>query len=161
MKVNGKQSKTRSDFGEVVKKKACKRACLQAFWRRVRDSNPRFLVGTRHFECRTFDLSDNSPRVYFNLFFQPIKIHSKNFWEEKQERKLKIIRFSSLKTPIKSRFFYGRNCQTVLNFRVSPVMTTSIRLHMYLQCATIIILIFGANVKDKYYFFLIKGVALQ
>ena len=29
---------------------------------------------------------------------------------------------------------------------------------MYLQCATIIILIFGANVKDKYYFFLIKGV---
>ena len=31
------------------------------FWRRVRDSNPRFLLGTRHFECRTFDLSDNSP----------------------------------------------------------------------------------------------------
>ena len=30
-------------------------------WRRVRDSNPRFLLGTRHFECRTFDLSDNSP----------------------------------------------------------------------------------------------------
>lgn len=48
-----------------------------------------------------------------------------------------------------------------IGFRVSPVMTTLIRLHMYLQCATIIILIFGANVKDKYYFFLIKGVALQ
>ena len=132
LKANGKQLKTRSDFEEVVKKKACKRACLQAFWRRVRDSNPRFLSGTHHFEWCTFDLSDNSPRVYFNLFFQPIKIHSKNFWEEKQERKLKIIRFSSLKTPIKSRFFYGRNCQTVLNFRVSPVMTTSIRLHIKL-----------------------------
>ena len=32
-------------------------------WRRVRDSNPRFLLGTRHFECRTFDLSDNSPYI--------------------------------------------------------------------------------------------------
>ena len=83
-----------------------------------------------HFECRTFDLSDNSPRVYFNLFFRPIKIHSKNFWEEKQERKLKIIRFSSLKTSIKSRFFYRRNYQTVLNFRVRPVMTASILLRI-------------------------------
>ena len=43
LKANGKQSKTRSDFEEVVKKKACKRACLQAFWRRVRDSNPRYI----------------------------------------------------------------------------------------------------------------------
>ena len=33
------------------------------FWRRVRDSNPRFLLGTQHFECCTFDHSDNSPYV--------------------------------------------------------------------------------------------------
>ena len=31
-------------------------------WRRVRDLNPRFsLRRTQHFECCTFDLSDNSP----------------------------------------------------------------------------------------------------
>ena len=29
-------------------------------WRRVRDSNPRYLR-TQHFECCTFDHSDNSP----------------------------------------------------------------------------------------------------
>ena len=30
------------------------------FWRRVRDSNPRYFR-TQHFECCTFDHSDNSP----------------------------------------------------------------------------------------------------
>ena len=85
-------------FGEVVKEKACKRTCLQALWRRVRDSNPRFLVGTQHFECCTFDLSDNSPCVYFNPLFSSLKFRSKNFWREKQERTLKNIRFSILKT---------------------------------------------------------------
>ena len=32
-------------------------------WRRVRDSNPRGLVGLQHFECCTFDHSDNSPFI--------------------------------------------------------------------------------------------------
>ena len=36
-------------------------------WRRVRDSNPRCLLGTQHFECCTFDLSDNSPSQIFKL----------------------------------------------------------------------------------------------
>ena len=88
-----------------------------------------------NFEWCTFDLSDNSPRVYFNLFFQPIKIHSKNFWEEKQERKLKNIRFLSLKTPIKSRFLYGRNYQTVLNFRVSHLRPLGQLSVCFLNCS--------------------------
>ena len=37
-----------------------------AIWRRVRDLNPRFsLWRTQHFECCTFDLSDNSPYILF------------------------------------------------------------------------------------------------
>jgi len=64
----------------------------------------RLPFGEEDFECCTFDHSDNSPRVYFNLFLQPIKIHSKNFWEEKQERKLKIIRLYC-ENPDKSRVF--------------------------------------------------------
>ena len=32
-------------------------------WRRVRDSNPGYLR-TQHFECCTFDHSDNSPYRY-------------------------------------------------------------------------------------------------
>ena len=32
-------------------------------WRRVRDSNPGCFVSTQHFECCTFDHSDNSPDI--------------------------------------------------------------------------------------------------
>ena len=43
-------------------------------WRRVRDSNPRSLSGSQHFECCTFDLSDNSPKKMGPLFEDPFII---------------------------------------------------------------------------------------
>ena len=53
-------------FEPILSKRAKKKSpenplVYWTFWRRVRDSNPRFLLGTQHFECCTFDHSDNSP----------------------------------------------------------------------------------------------------
>ncbi len=64
----------REDKREEYKKKKAADATF-SFWRRVRDSNPRFLVGTQHFECCTFDLSDNSPFIY--LIWHLHNIHVK------------------------------------------------------------------------------------
>ena len=108
----------------MVKEKACKRACLQALWRRVRDSNPRFLVGTRHFECRTFDLSDNSPCVFQSAFFFA-QISVKKFLERKAGEKTKKYSIFDFENPYISRFSGGRNGRSFQKFRVIPVMTTS------------------------------------
>ena len=43
-------------------KESLKTDVFRLSWRRVRDSNPRSLSGSQHFECCTFDHSDNSPR---------------------------------------------------------------------------------------------------
>lgn len=60
-------------FEPILSKRAKKKSpenplVYWTFWRRVRDSNPRFLLGTQHFECCTFDHSDNSPYSDFQLF---------------------------------------------------------------------------------------------
>ena len=100
-------------------------------WRRVRDSNPRFLLGTRHFECRTFDLSDNSPYLFLSIFSS--KNLLKNSLGRKQERKQKIFDFEFFDVEMYQRKSGGRNSQIPPKFRVSPVMTASIRFHIRLK----------------------------
>ncbi len=80
-------------------------------------------MGTQHFECCTFDHSDNSPCMLFRL-------SSKNFWKELTERTTKYSIFEPKKTPDFTGFLSGANSQLYKKFRVRPVMTTSIRFHL-------------------------------
>ena len=118
-------------FEPILSKRAKKKSPANllvywTFWRRVRDSNPRFLLGTQHFECCTFDHSDNSPCMLF-------RISSENFWKELTERTTKYSIFEPEKTPDFTGFLSGANSQLYKKFRVSPVMTTSIPLHVSLM----------------------------
>ena len=79
LKANGKQLETRSDLEEVVKKKACKLACLQAFFGGELGIRTLGTLRTQHFECCTFDLSDNSPYIVFEIrqhVFQAYLFHN-------------------------------------------------------------------------------------
>ena len=98
------------------------------FWRRVRDSNPRFLLGTQHFECCTFDHSDNSPCLFSSGFLSRNLL--KNSLERKQERRQKIFDFEIFCVEEYQGESGGRNSQLLPKFRVSPVMTTSIPLRI-------------------------------
>lgn len=101
------------------------------FWRRVRDSNPRFLLGTQHFECCTFDHSDNSPCLFSSGFLSRNLL--KNSLERKQERRQKIFDFEIFCVEEYQGESRGRNSQLLPKFRVSPVMTASIRFHIRLK----------------------------
>ena len=100
----------------------------RTFWRRVRDSNPRFLLGTQHFECCTFDHSDNSPCLFSSGFLSRNLL--KNSLERKQERRQKIFDFEIFCVEEYQGESGGRNSQLLPKFRVMSVMTTSIRLHV-------------------------------
>ena len=100
-------------------------------WRRVRDSNPRFLLGTQHFECCTFDHSDNSPCLFSSGFLSRNLL--KNSLERKQERRQKIFDFEIFCVEEYQGESGGRNSQLLPKFRVSPVMTASIRFHIRLK----------------------------
>ena len=101
------------------------------FWRRVRDSNPRFLLGTQHFECCTFDHSDNSPCLFSSGFLSGNLL--KNSLERKLERRQKIFDFEIFCVEEYQGESGGRNSQLLPKFRVSPVMTASIRFHIRLK----------------------------
>lgn len=101
------------------------------FWRRVRDSNPRFLLGTQHFECCTFDHSDNSPYLFSSGFLSRNLL--KNSLERKQERRQKIFDFEIFCVEEYQGESGGRNSQLLPKFRVSPAMTASIRFHIRLK----------------------------
>ena len=62
------------DFCPKCRKNAFCRGRQKTFllWRRVRDSNPRYFR-TQHFECCTFDHSDNSPFPCAKRFYQKNK----------------------------------------------------------------------------------------
>ena len=118
-------------FEPILSKRAKKKSpanplIYRTSWRRVRDSNPRFLLGTQHFECCTFDHSDNSPCMLF-------RISSKNFWKELTERTTKYLIFEPKKTSDFTGFFSGANNRLYKKFRVSPVMTASIRFRIRLK----------------------------
>ena len=127
-----KKSCSFHSFEPILSKRAKKKSpenplVYWTFWRRVRDSNPRFLLGTQHFECCTFDHSDNSPCMLF-------RISSKNFWKELTERTTKYSIFEPEKTPDFTGFLSGANSLHYKKFRVSPVMTTSIPLRIFNSC---------------------------
>ena len=117
-----KQAKKKSPANPLV---------YRTFWRRVRDSNPRFLLGTQHFECCTFDHSDNSPCLFSSGFLSRNLL--KNSLERKQERRQKIFDFEIFCVEEYQGESGGRNSQLLPKFRVSPVMTASIRFHIRLK----------------------------
>ena len=101
------------------------------FWRRVRDSNPRFLLGTQHFECCTFDHSDNSPCLFSSGFLSGNLL--KNSLERKQERRQKIFDFEIFCVEEYQGESGGRNSQLPPKFRVSHLRPLG-QLSVYLKC---------------------------
>ena len=81
------------------------------------------------FECRTFDLSDNSPYLFQSIFSS--KNLLKNSLGRKQERKQKIFDFEIFCVEEHQGEAGGRKSQVLPKFRVSPVMTTSIPLRIH------------------------------
>ena len=78
------------------------------FWRRVRDSNPRFLLGTRHFECRTFDLSDNSP------YISSVILAPEECKKNTQER-YEIVKSEPAQSPVRRTFSAGETAEASKN----------------------------------------------
>ena len=79
------------------------------FWRRVRDSNPRFLLGTRHFECRTFDLSDNSP------YISSVILAPEECKKNTQER-YEIVKSEPTQSPVRRTFSADETAGASKNF---------------------------------------------
>ena len=84
------------------------------FWRRVRDSNPRFLLGTRHFECRTFDLSDNSP--YTSSVILAPEECKKNTQEQYE-----IVKSEPAQSPVRRTFSADETAGASKNFESTPL----------------------------------------
>ena len=106
-------------FEPILSKRAKKKSPANpivywTFWRRVRDSNPRFLLGTQHFECCTFDHSDNSPCMLF-------RISSENFWKELTERTTKYSIFEPEKTLYLWAFLAEQTANSSKNFESVPL----------------------------------------
>ena len=76
------------------------------------------LKKAQHFECRTFDLSDNSPCIFQSYFHR-----QKSFKEilgRKAGEKAKNYSIFNFENPFISRISGGRNDQAALKFRVRP-----------------------------------------
>ena len=84
------------------------------FWRRVRDSNPRFLLGTRHFECRTFDLSDNSP------YISSVILAPEECKKNTQER-YEIVKSEPAQSPVRRTFSADETAGASKNFESAPL----------------------------------------
>ena len=103
-------------FEPILSKRAKKKSpanplVYRTSWRRVRDSNPRFLLRTQHFECCTFDHSDNSPYMLFRISFQKLL-------ERNDGKNNKIFNFRTGESPVFMGFFSGANSQLYKKFRV-------------------------------------------
>ncbi len=77
-----------------------------------------------HFECGPFNHLGTSP--YISVCFI-----LKKFLERKAGENTEKYSIFDFENPLKSRISGGRNDQTAVKFRVSPVMTTSIPLHVF------------------------------
>lgn len=86
---------------------------------------------SKNFECCTFDHSDNSPCLFSSGFLSRNLL--KNSLERKQERRQKIFDFEIFCVEEYQGESGGRNSQLLPKFRVSPVMTASIRFHIRLK----------------------------
>lgn len=80
-----------------------------------------------HFECCTFDHSDNSPYLFSSVLSS--KKLLENSLGRKQERKQKIFDFEIFCVEEHQGEAGGRNSQIPPKFQVSLVTTTSIHLH--------------------------------
>ena len=88
------------------------------FWRRVRDSNPRFLLGTRHFECRTFDLSDNSP------YTSSVILAPEECKKNTQER-YEIVKSEPAQSPVRRTFSADETAGASKNFECCKTLADS------------------------------------
>ena len=129
--------------------------CIKAWgfsWRKRWDSNPRALADNCISSAARYNHFDTLPCInihflelitwfrvravmttsiplqgYFYPDFRPVN------WRENQERKQEVLTFSRPGKPWKIRIS-ARGCsKSPGRFRVSPVMTTSIRLRIYLN----------------------------
>lgn len=82
-----------------------------------------------HFECCTFDHSDNSPCLFSSGFLSRNLL--KNSLERKQERRQKIFDFEIFCVEEYQGESGGRNSQLLPKFRVKAVMTTSIPVRIF------------------------------
>ena len=101
-------------FEPILSKRAKKKSPANTlvywtFWRRVRDSNPRFLLGTRHFECRTFDLSDNSP------YTSSVILAPEECKKNTQER-YEIVKSEPAQSPVRRTFSADETAGASKNF---------------------------------------------
>ena len=100
-------------------------------WRRVWDSNPRALADNRISSAARYDHFDNSPSMFSRRFPLPFS-DRKRLWKELTERTANIFNFRTGQNPHGYKVFGGRNEQLPTGFRVSPVMTTSIPLRVFI-----------------------------
>lgn len=103
-------------FEPILSKRAKKKSpenplVYWTFWRRVRDSNPRFLLGTRHFECRTFDLSDNSP------YISSVILAPEECKKNTQER-YEIVKSEPAQSPVRRTFSADETAGASKNIRL-------------------------------------------
>ena len=96
-------------------------------WRRVRDSNPRYITYTAFRVLHLRPLGQLSVSIFVRFSSKKLL---KNSLERKQERRQKIFDFEIFCVEEYQGESGGRNSQLLPKFRVSPVMTTSIPLHM-------------------------------
>ena len=100
-------------------------------WRRRWDSNPRGAHHAKTISSRSrYDHFDTSPYMSARHFSQPFS-DEKGLWKELTERTANLFNFRTVENPHGYRVFGGRNGQLPARFRVSPVMTTSIRLRIF------------------------------
>ena len=78
-----------------------------------------------------YDHFDTSPYMSARHFSQPFS-DEKGLWKELTERTANLFNFRTVENPHGYRVFGGRNGQLPARFRVSPVMTTSIPLRVFI-----------------------------
>ena len=98
-------------------------------WRSGWDSNPRaredYLISSQ----ARYDHFDTAPYMFSRRFSLPFS-GRKRLWKELTERTANYSVFRTGQNPHGYTVSAGRNGQLPTAFRVSPVMTTSIRLHI-------------------------------
>ena len=99
-------------------------------WRRRWDSNPRAREGYLISSQARYDHFDTPPCVFFARFFLFFAAGSESPSERTDGKNYGIFNFRAREKPHGYGLCAIRNAQSLRRFRVSPVMTTSIPLHI-------------------------------
>ena len=115
-------------FEPILSKRAKKKSpanplVYRTSWRRVRDSNPRFLLETQHFECCTFDHSDNSPYMLFRISFQKLLERTTKYSIFEPEKALYLWAFLAEQTANSTKNF---ECGPFSHLGTSPCVNYTI-----------------------------------